>query len=84
MKSKNLKPRYYVAWPDDPEQNVTCPMLYAVYQDACFYADGGEWRYTGLTLAAFESGSICQHYSPCSLADVRAAFDNIKAHKRDS
>jgi len=84
MKSKNQRPKYYVAWPDNPEHNVSCPMLYAVYENDCFYADKGRWCYTGLHPSAFKHGHVCGFYNPCYLADVRAAFNNIKAHKRDS
>lgn len=82
MKSKNQRPKYFVIFADE-EGSHTCSMLYAVYADGAYYESAGDWHYAGLNLDTFTVG-VCKEYHPCSLADVRAAFNNIKAHKRDS
>lgn len=73
MKSKNQRPKYFVA--------TANTILYAAYSNGSFYEIAGRWTPSILTTDDFKD---FDNFHPCSLADVRAAFNNIKAHKRDS
>mgnify|MGYP003479451128 CR=1 FL=1 len=77
-----MKPKYFVRL-STIMGNITVDMLYAVYEKECFFATNDiegnpRWEHSFLGLAFFNRSS---HYSPCSLKDVRAQFNNIKAHK---
>lgn len=70
------RPKYFV--------NDSADMLYAVYPDKAYYVCGDNWleSYIFKPLRNFETGSLAEDYRLCHLCDVRADFNNIKAHKR--
>ena len=68
-----MKPQYF--------QGSDGYMLYAAYPDISFFEISGRWQESTLTLSTFTEMT---DFWPCSLADVRAHHNNIKAHKRDS
>lgn len=71
------RPRYFY--------NDIIGMLYVVYKDnGVWYAGATDWVKTDWGIAVLAYFEKHEHYHPCSLADVRASFNNIKAHKRDS
>lgn len=73
-----MKPKYFVVYAD---ADSTVDMLYATYPDKSYFQTVSGWYETALTTSYFEQHP---HAHPCSLADVRAMFNNISAHKRPS
>jgi len=75
-----MKPHYFYQTSLD---NTEPQMLYTVYaDDQIFYANNGNWFSANFGTKVLEYCQNQPHFHPCSLADVRAAFDNISAHKR--
>jgi hypothetical protein len=78
----NKKPKYFA---QESENDGKVVMLYCVYSDdQIYYENDGKWIKTDWQTDVLNYMYRQPKFHPCSLADVRAVFNNIKAHKRDS